>query len=422
MKVAVQELSPVARALTIEVPEEVVSREFSQAYEDLRRRVRLPGFRKGKAPVALLEQRYAQEVETDILRRLIPEFYRRAVAEAGLVPVDAPAIDQVALKREAPLSFTARVEIRPAIALQPYEGLRLTRKPALVTDADLEAALQVLQARHARLVACEPDHTAVAKDFVLMDFEGSAGGRPIKGARQEGYLVEIGSDILLPGFEEQLIGRHSDEAFEVRLTFPSDHPKAELAGREGVFQVKVREIKRRAVPPVDDDLAKATGLADTLADLTQKVRQELQARKAHEAEMAARDAVVDLLLDRHTIEAPPSMVERQLEALLQRAGIADPTPEQREALRAQYEPLARKRVKAALLLEAIAERENIEATQADLEAEVARMARDLKMAPADAKRLMLEREETQEGLKAVLRRQKALDLIMAKAVFDGEGA
>lgn len=443
MKVAVQELSPVARALTIEVPEETVSREFSQAYEALRHRVRLPGFRPGKAPLALLEQRYAHEVEQDVLRRLIPEFYRRAVEEAGIVPVDAPAIDQVAFKRQAPLSFTARVEIRPAIVLQPYAGLRLSRRPAAVTEPEVESALQALQARHARLEACAGDHAAQAKDFVLMDFDGTVRGQPIPGASQQGYLAELGSGALIPGFEEQLVGHRAGEMCEVRVTFPADHPKAELAGQEGVFRVTVREIKRLVLPPVDDDLAKATGLADTLADLRQKVREELTAQRGREADQAVRDAAVDLLVQRHTFEVPPSLLERQLETLIRRAptgpggsggpGAVPPSSEQSQqadqrgqsdqirALRTQYEPLARRRVQAALLLEAIADQARIEVSEAEVEAEAGRMARELRLSPADARRLLLDREETQEGLRAVLRRQKALDLVMSQAVIDGEG-
>jgi trigger factor len=425
MKIAVEEISPVKKSIKIEIPEDVVNQEFSHAYADLNRRVHVPGFRPGKAPLSILEKKYAKTIEEDVIRRLVPDYYQRAVKEAQLTPVELPIIEKVELKKNAPMTFLATVEIKPAIRLGTYFGLKLPRPAATpVKEADVEKTLQVLRERQAVLEACTPDHAIEENDYVLLDFQGSIHGQPFEGGSGQGVMVKIGSKTFVAGFEEQLVGHKAGEEVKIQITFPPDYRKPELAGKEAVFQVTLREIKKQVLPDLDDEFAKDLGQS-SLNALRSKIQEDLSAQLKKEEERARKSAVLKRLIELHPFEAPPSLIEREVQDMMARVAARLPrgmTPAQAglnpQAMRAELEPAAVEKVKGRLILETIADHEGLAILQEELEDSLNRMAQDMKVAVEDLKRLILSREGSLEGLRAQLREEKALDLVHSKTTFE----
>lgn len=425
MKIAIEEISPVKKLIKIEVPEDVVAQEFSQAYLDLNRRVQVPGFRPGKAPLSLLEKRYAQTVEGDVIRRLVPDYYQRAIKEAQFSPVELPAIERIELKRNASLTFTATIEIKPSIKLGNYLGLRIPRQRLSLAEADVDRVLQALREKQAILTTCPDDRVIEEKDFVLLDFQGFIGGEPFEGGSGQGVVVQIGSRTFLSGFEEQLIGHRSGEQVKIQVTFPSDYRNTDLAGKEATFQVILREIKKQVLPDLDDEFAKDVGDYPSLEQLKAKIREDLSAQLKKEEDHAHRTTLVKQLIELHPFEVPPSLVEREiqeslakLQARLPRGMTLAQARVDTQAVRAELEPAAAEKVKGRLILEAIADREGITVEKTELEESLARMGQEMKLPPEDIKRLILSREGSLEGFRARLREDKALDLVYRQTVFE----
>jgi trigger factor len=425
MKVAVEEISSVKKSLKIEVPEEIVTRELEAAYTDLNQRVRIPGFRPGKAPRSLLEQRFRSSVEEDVIRKLVPDYYKRAIQETGLRPVELPAIEKVELKKNAPLSFTAMVEITPPISLGTATGLKVQRPKMEVTTIELEKALEALQEQHAQLVACSEGHPIAEKDFVVLDFQGSMDGRLLEGGSRQNHLLQIGSDTMIPGFEEQLINHQRGDRVKVQTTFPKDYPKAELAGRAVEFDVTIREVKQKLLPAIDDEFAKDVGKFTSLDQLREKLREDLTARVRVEQDRTVRTALLKQLSEAHPFEVPSSLVEQEVQESLARLQQRLPkgvTLEQAkidpQAVRKEIEPAAREKVKGRLILTAIAEREQLTVTQEEIDTALSRTAQELKLNAEDVRRLIVSQDGSLDVFRARLLEDKAMDWVVSKAVIE----
>jgi trigger factor len=425
MKVAVEEISSVKKSLKIEVPEEVVTKELESAYTDLNQRVRIPGFRPGKAPRSLLEQRFRSSVEEDVIRKLVPDYYKRAIQETGLRPVELPAIEKVELKKNAPLLFTAMVEITPPILLGTYTGLKVQRPKMEVTKIEVDKALEALQEQQAQLVACPEDHRITEKDFAVVDFQGSMDGRLLEGGSRQNHLVQIGSNTMIPGFEEQLINQKRGDRVKVQTTFPKDYPKADLAGRAVEFDVTIREVKQKALPALDDEFAKDVGKFTSLDQLREKLRDDLTARARLEQDRAVRTALLKQLSEAHPFEVPSSLVEQEVQESLARLQQRLPkgvTLEQAkidpQAVRKEIEPSAREKVKGRLILMAIAEREQMTVTKEEIDAALLRTAQELKLSSEDVRRLIVSQDGSLDVFKARLMEDKAMDWVVSKAVIE----
>ena len=425
MKVAVEEISTVKKSLTIEVPEEIVAKELSSAYTDLNQRVRIPGFRPGKAPRSLLEQRYAATVEEDVIRRLVPDYYQRAIKETGLRPVELPTIEKIEMKKNAPLSFTAMVEIAPPISLGAYTDLKAEKPKMEVTNLEVDKALESLQEQHAQLTACPDDHRVAEKDFVVIDFQGTMDGRPLEGGSRQNQPVQIGSNTMIPGFEEQLINHRRGDRVKIQTSFPKDYPKAELAGRPVEFEVTIREVKQKTTPPLDDEFAKDVGPFKSLDELKTRLRDDLTARFKMEQERAVKSALLKQLTESHSFEVPASLVEQELREAIARLEQRLPkgvTLEQAkidpQAVRKEIEPSAREKVKGRLILAAIADREKLTVSKEELDSALARTAQELKLSPEDVKRLILSQDGHLDVFKDRLLEDKTLDWVVSKAVIE----
>jgi trigger factor len=415
-------LSPVKRALSIEIDSSVVGQEFAAAYSDLGRRVKVPGFRPGKVPLPVLEKRFEREVTDDVVKRLVPHYYEQAMKDAGLVPVQLPTIEELSVSKDAPLSFRAVVEVRPTFALQPYQGLPLTRRRVEVTDAELGEALESVRLRQAELVSFDAEHAIADGDFAVVDFEGYSDGQPLPGAGATGYLVQVGAQSVIPEIEAALQGHHKGDRVETEVTFPADYQNTRIAGRRVLFRISVGDVKQRVLPPLDDELAKDLGLA-SLEELRDRVRTELFARKRADQRAEERRVVVKLLSDRHQVDLPPSLVHREAELLQDRverhlgaapagsgaAGRDD------EAMKREIVGAAEERVKGDLLLEAIAEREGLTVGMDEIEREVQRIAAQTRSDVRDVRHLLEGESGEFVGLRATLRRERTLEWLIDHA-------
>ena len=419
MKVEVEEITPVKKTLKIEIPQEVVSNEFAIAYSDLKKRAKIPGFRPGKAPLSLLEKKYGSSIEEDVVRKLVPDYYQRAIKEAGIAPVEFPSIEKIEIKKDAPLFFTATVEVRPRIQLSNYRGLTLSRKEIKVTDEEVEKTLARIQDEQGRLESCPDDHPLVETDYAIIDFEGSVGGKVIDQGKATGYILQIGSKTFFPEFESSLVGKKKGDSVAVDVPFPADYQNKEIAGKTVYFKIDIKEAKVKVRPNLDDELAKDVGLS-SLAELREKIKSNLLDYAKAQQEHDQKNSLMKQLVELHPFEVPHSMVEREIHGMLERLQERIPQQLDLEAVHKEYEPVARDRVKGTLILSAIAEVEKIEVSDQEVEDELKRVAERAKVPPEEAKRAMLRHDGSLEGLKSRLREEKALNRVYSLAQFKGE--
>jgi trigger factor len=424
MKVEIQELDPCKRQLVVEAPETEVTAAWEAAYGRVQREARLPGFRRGKVPRSLVRVHFAYEVRRTVAEQLIPDVYRRALDEARLSPVEEPQVQDLQLEEGQPLRFTAVVEIKPPITLGEYRGVKVTHTPGAVTDADVEAALQSLAERQASLATVA--RPARVGDHVVVDYTIAPEGAEPR--VEQGYAFEVGGGRVLPEMDEAVMGMAAGDARELSVRFPSDHPREDLRGKSGQLSLRLVEVKEKEVPPLDDDFVRALGGGpQTVAELRETVRSELQVQRERQNRREREEAVVDAVLTGHDFPIPDTLVQRdiahrigRMQASLSRQGV-DPARLNWDyaKLADDLRPAAVRAVRWALLQEAVAEREELAATDADVEVEVTRLARESGQ-PLQAVRTALERGGDLEHLRLSLREAKVLKLLIDNAEIHSE--
>lgn len=440
MKVDVTELGPVKRALKIEVPSEDVNKQFALAYAELNKQVRIPGFRPGKAPLAMLEKRYAKEVEEDVVRRLVPDYYERAVREAGIVPVlvEIPPLERVKIKKDASFSFTATVEIKPKIELRDYKApnpISLKPDKRTVTDEQVTGTLEVLRERQAQLEAAPAGAALTEGDYAVLDVEGFLDQTPVEGAKQAGQLYKVGSKAPILGIDVDaaLVGKKEGDLVEIPQPYPASHPDQRLAGKTVVYRVTVTAVKRKKLPALDDEFAKDCGPYASMAELTDKLRAEMEKALKKDIEDTYKDTILKRLEETHHFDLPDTLLERELEALVRQQMQArqrqkgqpvspDPVVRQEEIRKAREEHKgeAMRRVKVGLVLEAIADKEGLKVEQEDIQNELLRLSQELRMAPEELGRLIQSGgQDSINELRARILADKALDFVFRHSVIQG---
>ncbi|MEK4028627.1 MULTISPECIES: trigger factor [Bacillaceae] len=407
--------------LTVEVDAETVNNGLDAAFKKVVKNINVPGFRKGKMPRALFEKRFGVEsLYQDALDIILPEAYGKAVEEAGIDPVDRPEIDIEQMEKGKELIFKATVTVKPEVKLGEYKGLEAEQLSTEVTDEDVQEELTALQKRHAELVVKE-DGKVEDGDTVVLDFEGSVNGEVFEGGTAENYSLVIGSGTFIPGFEEQLIGVASGEEKEVEVTFPEEYHAEELAGKPAVFKVKIHEIKAQELPELNDEFAKETDEdVETLDELKAKIRTRLEEQKKTAAEQTLRDTLVEKAAANAEIDVPEVMVENEIDRMLQEftqnlsmqgmnLDLYYQFSGQSEAdLRGQMKENAETRVRTSLTLEAIADAENLEATEEDTEKELSKMAEQFNLSVEDIKKAL----GNLDGMQADLKIRKAIEFLV----------
>jgi len=413
--------------LTVEVNSKRVDDALDQAFKKVVKTVNVPGFRKGRVPRPIFEQKFGVEsLFQDALDILLPEAYSEAVEEAAIEPVDKPDIDIDDMEKGKQLVFRATVTVKPEVKLGEYKGLEVEVEPTEVTDEDVDQEITQLQEKNADLVAIE-DGEIQKGDTVVMDFEGFVDGEPFEGGKAENYSLEIGSGQFIPGFEEQLEGVKTGQETEVNVEFPEDYQSEDLAGKAAKFQVKVHDIKRKDLPELDDEFAKDVNEEhESFEDLKKDVREKLEVAKKQESEAAMKDTLVEKASENAEIDIPQSMinteVDRMLEEFGQRLESQGMTMDMyyqfaqtdEEGMKAQFQDDAQKRVRMNLTLEAISNVEELEASDEDVNQEIEKMA-EMYQRSADEIKQILAMQGGIDTLKADLKVRKAIDFLVEES-------
>lgn len=425
MSVQVENLEKNMAKLTIEVSAEELEKAIQSAYVKQKGKINMQGFRKGKAPRAMIEKMYGVGIfYEDAANALIPEAYSKGAEESELDIVSQPDIDVVQLESGKPFIFTAEVAVKPEVMLGDYKGVEVPKADLEVTEEEIEAELKKEQERNSRVVDVD-DRAVQDGDTVKLDFEGFVDGVAFDGGKGEDYPLAIGSNSFIPGFEEQLIGAKIDEPLDVNVTFPAEYQAEELAGKDAVFKCTVHKIEMKELPKLDDDFAKDVSEFDALAEYKADIKKNLTEKKAEAAKRAKEDAAVDKVIENAQMDIPEPMIENQMNQLvddfarrMQSQGISmeqyiQITGSTQEAMREQMRPQALKRIQSRLVLEKIAETEDIQIADDKFEAELAKMAEMYKMEVDKIKELMGDYEKDQ--MKKDMAVQEAVTLVAEAA-------
>ena len=426
MSVQVEKLEKNMAKLTVEVPAENVEKAIQGAYNKMKKSINIPGFRKGKAPRQLIEKMYGKEVfYNDAIDAMLPSAYSDAVEECGEEIVSHPQIDVVQIESGKPFVFTATVAVKPAVELGEYKGIQVEKAPIEVKDEEIEA--QITKEREANSRTVTVDDRAVAQgDIVTLDFEGFVDGVAFEGGKGENYDLTIGSNTFIPGFEDQLVGAEIGKELDVNVTFPEEYGAKDLAGKAAVFKCKVNGIKVKELPAVDDEFAQEVSEFDTLDEYKADIKAKLLKEKEDEAARAKEDAVIGKIIEGAKMEIPDAMVEYQTRQMLdefaqriQSQGISldqyfQFTGMTAEKYMEEMKPRALQNIQSRLVLEAVAQAENLVAEEADIEEEIKKMADMYKMEADKIKELLGERQ--MEEMKKDIAVQKAAKLVAEAAV------
>ena len=426
MSLQVEKLEKNMAKLTIEVSAEDLDKAMEKAYQKQKSRISLPGFRKGKAPRKMIESMYGKGVfMEDAVNSLVPQEYTKALGECDLEIVSQPEINVTQMEPGKALIFTADVAVKPEVTLGDYKGVEVPKSEIAVTDEEVDAEVKKEQDKNARTVAVE-DRAAANGDITTIDFEGFVDGVAFDGGKGTDYALTLGSGTFIPGFEDQLVGANTGDHVEVKVTFPEEYQAKELAGKEAVFQCDVKKIETKEVPELDDEFAKDVSEFDTLAEYKEDVKKKLTEKKEKEARTAKENAAVDKAIENAQMDIPELMTKTECRQMMddfsrrmQQQGLSMEqyfqfTGQSMDKMMEDMKPQALKRIQTRLVLEKVAEAENIQPSEEEITEEIQKMADAYKM-EADKIREAIG-ESGLEQMKKDMAVQKAVTVIADAAV------
>ena len=408
--------------LKVEIEAERVNEALEQAYKKVVKDIDISGFRKGKVPRKVLEARYGKEIlHKDALDILIPQGYSEALEETGIEPIDQPDIKDFHIKEDEPATFTAEVEVKPEVELGQYKDLEIEKEEAEVTDEEIQEEIDRVRNQHSQLVASDKEIVEDG-DFVIIDFEGKKDGEKFPGGSAEEYSLEIGSNTFIPGFEEQLIGAKVGDELELNITFPEDYNAKDLAGEEVVFDVEIKEIKEKQLPELDDEFAKEVSDYETFEEYKESIKERLQENKKERTEREYENNLIETASGNAQVDVPEKMVEDELNKMFQ--NFAQSVSQQgmdvqdyldymgtdEEGWKEQNKENAEKRTRSNLVLEAIAEEEDIEISEEEIEEQINEIAESNDQDPEQIK-AFLQMQGQLNGLKDGLKMQKTIEFL-----------
>ncbi len=425
MSYNVENLENSMAKITIEVSQEDFEAAMDKSYKKNRSRIALPGFRKGKAPRKMIEKMYGAEVfYEDAANFAIPDAYEEAAKDCGLEIVSRPEIDVVDIGTDKPFVFSATVAVKPEVTLGDYKGLEVEKQEIKILAADVNAELDRVREQNARILTV--DDGAVEKDdMAVIDFDGYVDGEAFEGGKASDFSLTIGSHSFIDTFEDQLIGKKTGEHVEVNVTFPEDYHAEELKGKPAVFQVDIKEIKRKELPELDDEFASEVSEFETLKEYKAGIKKTLTERKKEQVKTEKENTVIEKAVENASVDLPAPMVNEQVNQMinefagrLQQQGLGidqymQMTGMQPQTMMDQMRPEAEKRIKTRLVLEAVAKAENLKATDKDIEKELEKMADMYKMEVDKIKEMFGEGEN--EQLAQDIAVQKAVDFLVKEA-------
>lgn len=406
--------------LTIEVEQEKLENATDGAAKRIAGRVNIPGFRKGKAPRKIVENFVGKEaILQEAFEAVAQKAFDEALKEQDMEPVTRPEIDIVTLEEGRNVVFTAKFTQRPEVTLGEYKGLKVEKPEASVSEEDIDRQIEGMRQHQGTLIDAPADAAVKKDDFITLDFDGFVDGVPFEGGKGEDYPLQIGSGSFIPGFEDQLIGAKVGEECEVNVTFPEDYHAENLKGKAALFKCTVRSIKSRELPEVNDEFAKKASKFDTLAELREDIRKNLQESAARRAENERRTKAIDMATDNCTMEIPPVMVENRITAMIQEMAMRleqqGMSLEQylqyagldMARIRDEYRETAEKNVRTDLMLEEVAKAEDIKVDGRDLDQEVYAMALSYGATPKQVQKIIKEQGRVSDLAATVLRKKTA---------------
>ena len=425
MSLQVEKLEKNTAKLTIEVPAEQFAKAVQNAYIKNKGKFNIPGFRKGKAPFAMIKKMYGAGVFfEDAANEVIDATYPDAAKESGLDIVSRPSVSVDQIEEDKPLVYTAVVAVRPEVTLGEYKGVEVQKAKAEVSDEDVDAEINSVREKNSRLITVE-DRAIMDGDQVTIDFDGYVDEKRFEGGQGEDYPLTIGSHTFIDNFEEQLIGKNTGDECEVNVTFPEEYHVPELKGQPAMFKVKVKEIQKKELPEVNDDFASEVSDFDTLEEYRNDLREKLLKEKQKAAATENENRVIDKVVENATMEIPDQMLDEQVNGMLndyarrmESQGLSfeqymQYTGMTVEKLAEQMKPQALKRIQTRLVLEEVVKAENIQADDEAVETQIKKMAEAYKMEVEQIKNMLGEEQENQ--MKEDLAVQEAIDFLVAEA-------
>lgn len=421
MSVQVETLENNMAKLTVEVTSDRLEKALDAAYNKQKKNISVPGFRKGKVPRAMVEKMYGVEVfYEDAANILLQETYPEAFDESGLDIVSQPSIEIVQLEKGKAFIYTAEVAVKPEVTLGKYKGVTVTKIDVSVSDEEIDAEIERQRNNNARTVTV--DRPVETGDTAIIDFEGFVDGVAFDGGKGEDYDLQIGSHSFIDTFEDQLVGKSKGEDVDVNVTFPEDYQAKELAGKPALFKVKIKEIKTKELPELDDEFAQDVSECDTLAAYKEEVSKTLTERKEADARRAKEEEAINKIIDASKMDIPEAMIDNQVNTMINefannmmQQGLSldqymQFTGMTMDKFKEQVRPDALKRIQSSLVLEQIAKDENIEVSDEDVEAEIEKMAASYGMDVEQLKGYVQDAEK--ESMRKDIAVQKAVEFVM----------
>lgn len=428
MNVKVETVEKNLVQLEIEVDAAKFQEGMQKSFQKNAKRFNVPGFRRGKAPRAMVERYYGEQVlYEDAINFICPEAYEKAVEEHNIQPVDRPEIDIVQIGSGKNFIFTAKVYVKPEVELGQYKGVEVKKIDVNITDEDVEQELKRIQEKNARMISVE-DRGIQKDDIAVIDFEGFIDGVAFEGGKGTDYNLVIGSGHFIPGFEDQLIGARKGDEVDVNVTFPEDYGNKDLAGKPALFKVKVKEIKVKELPVLDDEFAKDVSEFDTLEAYKEDLRRKLTESAEHRAKHETEDNVVNKVVENATVDIPQVMIEKQIDNMvydfemrLRYQGLdlkryLEIMGMDMNTFRGQFRDRAHKEVKTQLVLEKVSKTEGIEATEEDVNEEIKRLAERYKQSEEDFRKYL--KDDDIEYIKDNMVVKKTIDFLVNNAVIN----
>ena len=426
MSVQVEKLEKNMAKLTIEVSSEEFENAIAKAYKKNKNKISMPGFRKGKAPRAMIEKMYGKGIfYEDAANSIIPDAYADAAKESELEIVAQPEIDVTQIESGKAFVYTAVVAVKPEVTLGEYKGIEVEKKEVEVTDEEVEAEINKVRESNARMLDID-DRATQDGDTVLIDFDGYVDGKQFEGGKADDYSLVLGSHSFIDNFEEQLVGKNIGDDVEVNVTFPENYQAEELQGKPAVFKVKIKEIKVKELPELDDDFAQDVSNFDTIAEYKEDLKKKLTENKEEALKREREEAVIGKIIENAQMDIPEQMVDAQTRQMTQEfaqrlssQGLSIDQYMQFTGLTPQkmieeLKPQALKRIQSRLVLEAVVAAENIETTEEELDKEIENMASMYQMEVDKLKEVIGEEEKKQIGLDLAV--QKAVEMVTEAAV------
>jgi len=406
-----QEISSTKNRLTIEIPYDVVETELRKGLLEAQRRATLPGFRAGKAPMSIIEKRFGKGVESEVLEKLVPEYYMEAVKEADIKPVAKPEMEEgIDFKRNEPIVMTFTVEVRPKIENLEYENMPVKDIPVEIKDEEIDTIINSVAEEKGTFEAI--DAAIAAGDLVTLDYTSD------DGVETKDAVIKVGSGPYPKEFFDALTGKKKGEEFSAEIAFPDDS-STQFAGKTPKFRMVIKDVKRKNIPAIDDELAKDMGI-ENLQTLKDRIREDVLASKTAEADRKKQIELIEKLLAAHAFDAPEGMVNFELDRIIGEVSAEGKHPGTHEELIMEYRPKAEKSAKVSILLDIIGEREGITVSEDELKEEILNFSRRYYVTPENVIKYYVTRDGSLDGIKNAIYEKKAMKALLGKAKIEKE--